>query len=357
MTGKRVCPRTLTAQTSMTTTANLHEHRFSFHGLDLRYRTSMPSLLSSATAWGVYSQRDMPDAGSQLTIHFEEVPDRRAVPVSLSSSARRLFSGTRPVLGNSMRALWHCEILEDGGRLLVDVRGQGVLMIDAQRGNAQGYFFRPSAMHRDSLDMYFRYALSELLRPKNIFALDSTALELHGRGVLIAGHSGCGKTTALLSLLRSGYRYLSDDTSLLWDRGAGMEVLAFPATIEVADRTVAFFPELRDASPSPLRQGIYKKSFHAEEIYPVTGARSCEPTMILFPQVTNMPHSCLEPLSKGHALEALMPQPSFFQNEELAKREFLALSRLVQRSASYRLHFGLDVLDLPSLITPLVERH
>jgi hypothetical protein len=33
------------------------------------------------------------------------------------------------------------------------------------------------------------------------------------------------------------------------------------------------------------------------------------------------------------------------------------LSKLVQRAACYRLHFGRDVLDLPRLITPLLERH
>jgi hypothetical protein len=30
---------------------------------------------------------------------------------------------------------------------------------------------------------------------------------------------------------------------------------------------------------------------------------------------------------------------------------------LVQQAACYQLHFGQDVLDLPKLITPLLERH
>ncbi len=77
--------------------------------------------------------------------------------------------------------------------------------------------------------------------------------------------------------------------------------------------------------------------------------------MILFPHVTKIAHSCLEPLSKGQAIGLLMPERPLVYDEELTKREIEALSKLVQQTACSRLHFGQDVLDLPARITPLLE--
>ena len=128
-------------------------------------------------------------------------------------------------------------------------------------------------------------------------------------------------------------------------------------TIDVTHQTIALFPELRDAAPGLFRQGVCKKSFHAEDVYSTSAGRSCEPTMILFSQFAKRPHSCVEPLAKNQALEFLTAQVVPDHDEEGAGREFPALSKLVQQTACNRLHFGQDVLDLPWLITPLLERH
>jgi hypothetical protein len=341
----------------MTIAAQPLEYRFSFHGVELRYLTSSPSLRASMAEWFNYFRGDRPTGSASLTIHFEEAPNREAVPFTLSPTARRLFSGTKPAMGSAMRALWQCDILQDGSCLVVDIHDQGVLVIDGARGTARGYFYRPAAMHQDRLESFFHYALAELLKRNNMFTLHATALEYHGRGLLIPGNTGCGKTTTLLALLRSGYRYLSDDHPVLWDSGTRLELWAAPMKIDVTEQTIAFFPELRDAMSGLLRQGAYKKSFQLEDIYSDSAGQSCEPVMILFPHVTNMSHSCLEPLPKSRALELLIPQQSLVYDDEAAGREFQALSKLVQQAACYRLHFGQDVLDLPNLITPLLERH
>ncbi|WP_455389143.1 hypothetical protein, partial [Petrachloros mirabilis] len=267
------------------------------------------------------------------------------------------FSGTKPALGSSMRALWQCDVIQDEGRLVVDVRGQAVLVIQPERGTAHGYFLCPETMHPDLLESFFHYALAELLKRRNMFTLHATALEYHGRGLLIPGCGGCGKTTALLSLLRSGYRYLSDDHPILRDAGTRLELLAVPMKIDVTEQTIAFFPELREALSGLLRQGVYKKSFYVEDLFADPLGRSCQPVMIVFPHLTNMSHSCLELIPKSEALETLLRQPSPIHDEDMARREFQTLSKLVQQTACYRLHFGRDVLDLPRLISPLLERH
>jgi hypothetical protein len=104
-----------------------------------------------------------------------------------------------------------------------------------------------------------------------------------------------------------------------------------------------------------LQQGICKKFFQAEDLYADSIGSSCTPALIIFPHVVDVPHSCLEPLPKSRALEAIMPQGLLVFDQAVARREFQILSRLVHEVDCYRLHFGRDILDLPKLIAPLLE--
>ncbi|HEY6084740.1 MAG TPA: hypothetical protein VIU63_05055 [Nitrospira sp.] len=348
---------TATNQTreAMTMMTSVREHVFNLHGVALRYRTSSAAFAEPILTFLRYFYRDSVHDEDVLTMQFEEVASRKEAPIQVSAGAKTLFSGTRPSMGDSLRSIWRCEVKQDGDRLIADFHEQGILSIDGSRGLAEGYFINPGAMHPDVCRSFFHYALTELLKRRDLFTVHATALEYHGRGVLIPGYSGQGKTTSFLSLLRSGFRYLSDDYPLLRERGGRLELLPFPMKIDVTDRTVDFFPELRDAAPGLLRQGICKKYFQAEDLYPDSMGTSCMPAMILFPHVMDIPHSCLEPLSKSRALESIMPQGLLVYDQAVARREFQALSRLVQQVECYRLHFGRDILDLPSLIAPLLD--
>lgn len=333
----------------------MREYLFSLHGVDLRYQTSTFAMVAPVLTFLRSFHADVPTDGPSLTIRFEEVASRAGVPVRIPDSAKTLFSGTRPAMGDSLRSIWRCDVKQDGQRLIADFHEQGLLVIDGTKSLVDGYFINPDAMHPDVCTSFFHFALTELLKRRDLFTVHATALEYQGRGILIPGYSGQGKTTAFLSLLRAGFRYLSDDYPLLRDRGTHMELLAFPMKIDVTDRSVEFFPELRGAAPGVLQQGICKKFFQSEDIYAGSMGSSCTPAMIMFPQVVDIPHSCLEPLSKSRALEAIMPQGLLVYDQAVARQEFQALSKLVRQVDCYRLHFGRDILDLPKLITPLLE--
>lgn len=48
----------------------------------------------------------------------------------------------------------------------------------------------------------------------------------------------------------------------------------------------------------------------------------CEPVVLLFPEVVDSPHSCLEPLSKKQALEMILTHSLLVYEAEVARREF-----------------------------------
>jgi hypothetical protein len=332
------------------------EYLFSLYGTPVRYTTASPLLAAPVNELLRHFRRDSLEESAPLTLCFQAVQDRADIPLTMSPSARQLSSGTGAAVGDRRETRLPYEVIYDGGRLIADFLDAGVLVVDGVQGRADGYLIKPEAMHANLIEYLFHLALIELLRRRGLYTIHATALEKHGRGVLIPGSSGRGKTTSFISLLRSGYRYLSDDHPLIRDAGTHVDVLPFPIKINVTDATVDFFPELRQSPESILPPGTPKRAFYAEEMYLTSVGDSCQAAIVLFPHVVDAPHSHLELLPKSRALEVLLPQALLVYDPEVARREFQVLAKLVQQVDCYRLHFGRDILDLPKLITPLLEK-
>jgi len=331
---------------------NLH---VSIHGIPVTFLTSSELIASPIQKFLEYFSRQPAHDTDALTITFHEVSRREEIPFIPTASFQKLFSRKGRALGDQLRTEWECSILRDEHRLIADFHGQGLLVIDELHECAEGYIIRPEALHPDLRVGFFHFVLAELLKRRGLFTLHATSLEKNGRGILIPGYSGRGKTTAFLSLLRSGYRCLSDDHPLLRETDCGLEILPLPVKVDVTEPTIAMFPELREAPEGLLRQGVRKRFFYVEDLYPGGTGESCEPSIMIFPHVVDSEKSWLEPLSKRQALEDLLPHGLLVYNEHVARQEFQMLSKLVQRVDCYRLHSGRDVLELPKLIEPLLE--
>ncbi len=338
---------------SMTIAAN--ELLLSVHGIEIKFVTNSTSLAMSVATLLGHFECSVFD-GCPMLMQFDSVDRRANVPIHISASASRLYEGSGLAIGPDRQMSWLCDIYLDRGLLIADFHEEGLIVIDGALQSVHGYLVRPDEMASDIRVSFVHFAMTELLKRRGLYTFHATALEKNGRGILIPGFSGRGKTTSFLSLLRSGYRYLSDDHPFFRLNNTRVEILPYPLKINVTDQTVAFFPELRDAPPSILHSGVPKRYFYAEKVYPGPLGTACEPAVILFPQVVDTPHSCLEPLSKRLALELILPHSLLVYDAEVARREFQALVRLVEQTDCYRLHFGRDVMDLPRLVTPLLEK-
>jgi hypothetical protein len=334
------------------------EYLFSLYGTPVRYITSSPRLVPPVEELLRYFRRDVLNAATPLTVRFHEVQDRAEIPLTLSPAAQHMASSTDVAAEGRPKVDLPYIVSQDGGRLLLDFAEVGLFMIEGAYGRAEGYLIKPERMSANLIEYLFHLTLIELLRRRELYTIHATALEWRGCGILIPGNSGRGKTTSFISLLRAGYRYLSDDHPLIRDAGDHIELLPFPIKINVTKETIAFFPELRNASEQVLRlqPGFHKRGFYAEELYRTEIGACCKPALMLFPNVVDASRSYLEPLSKSRALELLLPQALLVYDPEVARREFQVLGKVVQQVDCYRLHFGRDILDLPKLITPLVEQ-
>ncbi|MFO0701632.1 MAG: hypothetical protein U0236_20610 [Nitrospira sp.] len=330
------------------------ELHFSLYGTQVRYVTASTMLAAPVNELLRHFRQEVLQSSVPLTLCFHAVDHRTDIPVTISSSAHQLAIKMGAAGEDAPGTDLPYEVILDGKRLVAEFFGVGVLVIDSAEGRADGYLINPQIIPNSLIEYLFHLALTELLRRRGLYTIHATALEKNGRGVLIPGNSGRGKTTSFLSLLRSGYRYLSDDHPLLRDAGTYVDLLPFPIKINVTEQTVEFFPELRTAPAQVLQPRFPKRAFYAEDLYATSIGECCRPALVLFPHVIDAPRSHLELLPKSRALEMLLPQALLVYDSEVAKREFQVLAKLIKQVDCYRLHFGRDILELPQLITPLL---
>ncbi|MBK9613342.1 hypothetical protein [Candidatus Amarobacter glycogenicus] len=119
--------------------------------------------------------------------------------------------------------------------------GLAVVGLDLRRGCAVGYVRRPELLPAAFFSGLLFTTLYQALRPRGFFLLHAAALAWQGQGVLITGPSGAGKTTTMLQCVRAGFRFVSDDATLL-TRAAQGDILAVATPIPcTSPRTVDFF--------------------------------------------------------------------------------------------------------------------
>ena len=331
------------------------EHTLSIHGMGSKLTTigfditqEIDHLLEEfscpthSTSWDA-------DITLQAISRVEDVPEW------VLAAKRNVISRQAKQMGVVERLKLKMSLFQDQDRLVVDLHEHGVLVINGPAGTAHGYLVRPDLMEDGLQSTFFNMSLSELMRWKGFFVIHGVALERYGKGVLITGRPNRGKTTAELSLLRAGYRFISDDFPFLRDNGYRVELLAFHDWVDVREKSVGFFPELQTIELAPRYEGASKESFSVHDLYPGSQVESCETALILFPQVVEGRDSYLEPMPKHQVLKELLPQGLQVHNKELAKREFQLYTRLVEQTSCYRLYFGQNHWDLSKLLDPLLK--
>jgi len=271
-------------------------------------------------------------------------------------SGRLLYDSRTARDGDSIRSFgmelrrWACEDVQ-----VLDFGSRGFLAVDSRAGDAAGILRAPAEIHPRILSTFvFLSGFSELLRARETYFVHAAALAKNGKGVLIPGPSGSGKTTLSLTLLRGGFRFLSDDRTILKKSSGTVGMFAFPDGVDATEKTLAFFPELRNAPRHLLKEGTRKKKLAVEGVYPRCVVASCVPSVLVIPHIVDEESSRLEPVGKTEGARHLLPHSLGVIDPESAERHFRLLCDLVEGVDCYRLDFGRDVLEAHRLLDAVV---
>ena len=192
--------------------------------------------------------------------------------------------------------------------------------------------------------------LSMYLLRRNIFCVHAAALSKDNIGFLFPGRSGSGKTTISISLVKSGYKFLSDDYPLIRSYNSNCEILAFPQRLKIRADTFGQYSELIAYAKKMKIQRI-RPFIDISEVFLGCLTEKVAAVFLVFPNLVNSLKTSYVNISKKEALKNLLPcmyDPfsRFKISIELRKSIFEFAYNLVNKAKCYNLFLGKNSREL-----------
>jgi hypothetical protein len=202
-----------------------------------------------------------------------------------------------------------------------------------------------------------RAALARLIFDASMTAMRRCGLfELHGAGLiepesgagfLIVGPSGSGKSTLATQLASAGWHYLSDDSLLMYELDARVEVRALRREFALTEPGVAagILSGYEDRLTAPADFDPLKRRFEPQAVFPNRFAEVSVPRAIFFPSVTHEASSRARHLSQAETMRCLIRMcPWACYDKPSAKAHLAVLAGLSRQAEGYELLAGEDLI-------------
>lgn len=236
----------------------------------------------------------------------------------------------------------------DGDSVTAYFPRYGLMRLDLACGATEGHVIRAALDTYGVFEDLIAIGLSPHLRRRGMFLIHAFAAALTpgGRGVVIVGQIGSGKTTTGMTLLGAGWKLLSNDSPII---SAANEILSYPGLLAAYPDTLNRFSSTQHLIP--LNAYANRKfSFAAEMIWPGIWLDRARPAAILFPHIEQRSDHALEPIAQPQALRLLLPHAIEQWDKTMIPAHLSVLNRLVQSAPAYRLRLGPDTSALPGAI-------
>jgi hypothetical protein len=175
-----------------------------------------------------------------------------------------------------------------------------------------------------------------------------------GKGILICGVSGAGKTTLAYACARSGLQVLSDDVVHLRidPTSSQLRLWGRPWFLRLVPEAGELFPELRELPPRLRSDHEWYLEVDLESRFPGSAVVSCKPEALIFLDRNNEATTRLQPLSVEPAMERLM-RDIYISEPSVMKRHEQTLARLLQTKA-YTLNYSGDPMNAVDMIRSIL---
>lgn len=176
-----------------------------------------------------------------------------------------------------------------------------------------------------------------------------------GRGVLICGVSGTGKTTLAYACARSGLQVLSDDVVHLRidPTNDQLRLWGRPWFLRLAPEALDLFPELAGLQPQLRSDHEWYLEIDVENQFPGRAVVSCEPEALVFLERQRDAAPRLERLNVDSALQRLL-KDIHVSETPVIERHRHTLERLLQTKA-YTLRYAHDSVKAVEVIRSILD--
>ena len=251
--------------------------------------------------------------------------------------------------GEGWRASAH-----DGGRYLCEERPGSLLWLDRREAQLVGCFADGRRLGCADRARPLQRIMSEFCRSLGIQEIHGALVARQGRGVLIVGGGGRGKTTTSLDGLHGGLDFLGDDSVGIGDGGAdGVIGHCLYASARVRPHQLARWPSFSGqwCYPEPPEE---KALFLPGTIRPDRVPRSARIVAIAVPAVTGRGLHVVR-TSPLDAFHALVHDSRDNRRFGLSATEFSRLTRLTRGVPCYRFEVDREPARVAGALGQLID--
>jgi hypothetical protein len=169
----------------------------------------------------------------------------------------------------------------------------------------------------------------------------AAVVEKSGRGVLLTGRGGSGKSTTTVAAVLSGMRTCGDDFVMVDLAASGAIAYSLYDTVKLDEASLQRFAELRPKVANPQRAAGQKARVHLGDLMPDRLLESVPLIAIVQPVITDDAQPSLRKVDPGVVLRALAPSTLFLlRGEETILADKLA--QLVRALPAWQLRLTRD---------------
>jgi hypothetical protein len=234
--------------------------------------------------------------------------------------------------------------------LLTMVAGSDNFAICDMAG-AFGFCWLTAAVASDRDYMRYHFLDSMVYAPleyQRLTSVHAACVALNGRGLLLSGGSGAGKSCLAFACAKSGWSFIADDGSALVRGSDDNLAIGNPYHIRFRESAIALFPELSEVPRSTTRNGEVSIEVSTSNL-PIRSARSCQIERVVFLERGESECAELVPIGADEAARRLESELPFF-GEQAHQSRLASLRRLLRLNAC-ALRYG----DLDSAVRTLAE--
>jgi hypothetical protein len=242
----------------------------------------------------------------------------------------------------------------NGEKIYFRSKDGSMISLNPATRNVRG-FLKEEAL-KDSMELFSLVCAPfvETLKYHGLYSLHSAALYGDGRGYLISGNSGCGKTTTALSLVSRGFKYVSDDFLLFEEQNGEIIVNSLYRSFNLDQKVAERFPEVALGETLEIPEG-FKISVDISQFFLDSFVPCIRPDVIIFPRITSNKKSQIYPLNKKDVYARLLKQIILPVDNEVSKKQLTALEKLVKQTTGFELLSGRDIYEEPRELTDLLR--
>lgn len=200
------------------------------------------------------------------------------------------------------------------------------------------------------------FLLSLWLYAYDLHVLHAGVVTRGGRGIVVTGGSGIGKTTTTLCAVRAGFDFLGDDQVAMEQRQDGhLRAHSLFSSVRLEPNHLKNFPELQPHALPSIDPLDNKSLIFLGDVFPDQIAQSAEISALVLPRLGTHSQTFLTPAKRIEAVH-YMALTSLATPFGIGRQRFELVSQLLGAVPVYWLELGRDLSSIAPALANVSQR-